>query len=168
MWTIFKVFTELITILFLLYILVFWPEGMWDLMPPTRDWTCAPCNGRWSLTNRPPRKSLHPLFDCLLYPSPTHPQQTPAELAEPSTVTPSSAHTICLWGSQSLDRRAGSHSWAKALARPCRPLILVSNSVLISLSIKWKKYCLGRAHYMTAFRPWREQPSGRVGEAPRC
>ena len=37
MWTIFKVFIELITILFLFYILVFWPEDMWDLMPPTRD-----------------------------------------------------------------------------------------------------------------------------------
>ena len=37
MWTIFKVFIELITILFLFYVLVFWLEGMWDLMSPTRD-----------------------------------------------------------------------------------------------------------------------------------
>ena len=34
MWTIFKVFTELATTLFLLN--VFWPQGMWDLSSPTR------------------------------------------------------------------------------------------------------------------------------------
>lgn len=31
MWTIFKVFIEFDTILFLFYILVFWPPAMWDL-----------------------------------------------------------------------------------------------------------------------------------------
>ena len=31
MWTIFKVFVECVTILFLFYILVFWPGGMCDL-----------------------------------------------------------------------------------------------------------------------------------------
>ena len=31
MWTIFKFFIEFVTILFLLYILVFWPGGMWEL-----------------------------------------------------------------------------------------------------------------------------------------
>ena len=31
MWTIFKVFTEFVTILLLFYVLVFWPRGMWDL-----------------------------------------------------------------------------------------------------------------------------------------
>ena len=33
MWTTFEVFAEFVTILFLLYILVFWPRGMWDLRP---------------------------------------------------------------------------------------------------------------------------------------
>ena len=31
MWTLFKVFIEFVTILFLLYVLGFWPGGMWDL-----------------------------------------------------------------------------------------------------------------------------------------
>ena len=29
MWTIFKVFIEFITMLFLFHALVFWPQGMW-------------------------------------------------------------------------------------------------------------------------------------------
>ena len=37
MWTIFKVFTEFVTILLLFYVLVFWPRGTWDLSSPTRD-----------------------------------------------------------------------------------------------------------------------------------
>ena len=37
MCTIFKVFTEFVTILLLFYVLVFWPQGMWDLSSPTRD-----------------------------------------------------------------------------------------------------------------------------------
>ena len=48
MWTIFKVFIEFVTILFLFYALVFWLWGMWDLTSPTRNWTCTPCIGRWS------------------------------------------------------------------------------------------------------------------------
>ena len=31
MWTIFKVFIEFVTILFLIYGLIFWLRGMWDL-----------------------------------------------------------------------------------------------------------------------------------------
>ena len=31
MWTIFTVFIEFVTILFLFSVLVFWPRGMWDL-----------------------------------------------------------------------------------------------------------------------------------------
>ena len=30
MWTIFKAFIEFVTLLFLFYVLVFWPGGMWD------------------------------------------------------------------------------------------------------------------------------------------
>ena len=36
MWIIFKVFIEFITILLLFYVLVFWPQGIRDLIP-TRD-----------------------------------------------------------------------------------------------------------------------------------
>ena len=36
-WTIFKVFTKFVTILFLLYVLVFWLQGMWDLSFLSKD-----------------------------------------------------------------------------------------------------------------------------------
>ena len=36
MWIIFKVFIEFVTILHLFYVLVFWPQGMWDLNSLTR------------------------------------------------------------------------------------------------------------------------------------
>ena len=36
MWTIFKVIIEFVAILFVFYVLVFWPPGIWDLIP-TRD-----------------------------------------------------------------------------------------------------------------------------------
>ena len=38
-WTILKVFIEFMTILLLFYVLVFWPQGMWDLSSSTRDQT---------------------------------------------------------------------------------------------------------------------------------
>ena len=36
-WTIFKVFIEFVTILFLFYVLLFWLRYMWDLISWTRD-----------------------------------------------------------------------------------------------------------------------------------
>ena len=42
MWTIFKVFIEFVTILLPLYVLVFWPRGMWYPTSPARDRTCTP------------------------------------------------------------------------------------------------------------------------------
>ena len=51
MWTIFKVFIEFVTILLLFYVLFFWPQGVWDLSPPTRDRTHTPCIGRRSLNH---------------------------------------------------------------------------------------------------------------------
>ena len=44
-----SLFIEFVTLLFLFYVLVFWPWGMWDLSSPTRDQTCIPCIGRQSL-----------------------------------------------------------------------------------------------------------------------
>ena len=32
--TIFKIFIEFISVLLLFYVLVFWPQGMWDLSSP--------------------------------------------------------------------------------------------------------------------------------------
>ena len=49
MWTIFKVFIELVTTLLLISVLVFWLQGMWDLSSLTRDQTCASCLARLSL-----------------------------------------------------------------------------------------------------------------------
>ena len=51
MHTIFKVFIEFVTISLLFYALDFWPQGMWDLISPTRDQTCIPCIGTQSLNH---------------------------------------------------------------------------------------------------------------------
>ena len=48
MWTIFKASVKLFAILFLFYILQYWPRGMWDLSSLTRDWTHTLWNGRLS------------------------------------------------------------------------------------------------------------------------
>ena len=32
-WTMFKVFTEFVTVVLLFYALAFWPQGMWDPSP---------------------------------------------------------------------------------------------------------------------------------------
>ena len=62
-WTIFKVSTEFVTILHLFYVLVFWPQGMWDPSSPTRDQTHTPCFGRGSLNHWTFREVSHfPLF----------------------------------------------------------------------------------------------------------
>ena len=47
----FLVFIEFVTILLLLYVLVFWPRGMRDLSSLTRDLTSTLCIGRWSLNH---------------------------------------------------------------------------------------------------------------------
>ena len=46
MWTIFKVFIELVTILLLFNGLGFWLRGMWDPSSPTRDQTHIAYIGR--------------------------------------------------------------------------------------------------------------------------
>ena len=51
MWTIFKVFIELVILLLLFYALVFWLRGTWDLSSPTRDGTRTACIGRRSLNH---------------------------------------------------------------------------------------------------------------------
>ena len=51
MWTIFKVFIEFVTICLLFYVLVFWPQGMWDPSSAIRDWTRTHCIGRRSLNH---------------------------------------------------------------------------------------------------------------------
>ena len=41
MWTILKVFIEFVTVLLLSYVLVFWPQGIWDLNSLTTDHICT-------------------------------------------------------------------------------------------------------------------------------
>ena len=41
MLTILKVFIEFVTVLLLSSVLVFWPQGIWDLHSLTRDQTCT-------------------------------------------------------------------------------------------------------------------------------
>ena len=65
MWTILQSFIEFVTILLLLYILVFWLWYMWDLSSPTRDQTHTPCIGRrslnhWTIREIPPLVQLLP------------------------------------------------------------------------------------------------------------
>ena len=40
-----------VTILHLLSVLVFWPQGMWDLNSLARDFTCTLCIARWGLNH---------------------------------------------------------------------------------------------------------------------
>ena len=49
MWTIFKLFIEFVAMLFLMSILIFWPQGLWELITPSRDPTHIPCSGRPNL-----------------------------------------------------------------------------------------------------------------------
>ena len=60
--TIFKVFIECVTVLLLFYVLVFWPQGMWDLSSLTRDQTCTPFIGRQSLNHWTAREVPTMLF----------------------------------------------------------------------------------------------------------
>ena len=62
LWTIFKVYIEFCIILLLFYILVFQWRGMWDLSSQTRDQTCTPCNGGWSLKHWTSREVLQLLL----------------------------------------------------------------------------------------------------------
>ena len=43
MWTTFKVFIEFVNILFLGFVLLFWPLGLWDLNSLPKDQTCTLC-----------------------------------------------------------------------------------------------------------------------------
>ena len=49
--TIYNAFVELVAILLLLSVLIFWLQGMLDLCSPTRDWTLIPFIGRSSLNH---------------------------------------------------------------------------------------------------------------------
>ena len=64
MWIIFKVFVEFVMVLLLLYVLVFWPWGMWAVSFLIRDRICTPCIGRRSLIHGIPREiSIYPFSD---------------------------------------------------------------------------------------------------------
>ena len=67
MWTNFKVFIEFVVILLLFHVLVFWPQGMWDLSSPTRDQTRTPCIDRVLTTGLPGKSLCGLLIDLILY-----------------------------------------------------------------------------------------------------
>ena len=58
MWAIIKVFIEFVTILFLSYILDFWPRGMWGLSFPTKIEPALPALKGEVLTTRQLERSL--------------------------------------------------------------------------------------------------------------
>ena len=64
LWTIFKVSIEFVTILLLVYVLVFWMRGMWDLRSPTRNGTCTPPLEGKVLTPGLPGKSYLTPWTC--------------------------------------------------------------------------------------------------------
>ena len=47
----FKVVIDFVTVFLLFYALVLWPQGMWDLSPPTRDRTHTPYTERWNFNH---------------------------------------------------------------------------------------------------------------------
>ena len=51
MWAVFKVYVEFVKILFLFYVLAFWPPATWHLSFPTRDETHTSCIRRCSLNH---------------------------------------------------------------------------------------------------------------------
>ena len=77
MWTIFKDFIEFVAILLLFYILVFWPQGTWDLSFPTRDWTRICRIEWWSLnhwiTREVPELGLTFILTLTVWPSVSDP-----------------------------------------------------------------------------------------------
>ena len=50
------------TIASVVYVLVFWPQDVWDLSSPTRDGTQHPCIGRWSPNHWTAREVPRPVF----------------------------------------------------------------------------------------------------------
>ena len=70
MWTIFKVFIEFATTLLLFSVLVFWPQAMWGPSSLTRDQTCIPCSGSWSLNSWTSREVPRVVFEVLTWQPP--------------------------------------------------------------------------------------------------
>ena len=67
LWVIFKVYIEFVTILLLSYVLLFWPQDMWDVSFAIPDQTCTPCNGRQSLNHWTARDVLLLLLNAVSY-----------------------------------------------------------------------------------------------------
>ena len=56
-----QVFIEFVTVLFISFffnVLVFWPQGMWNVISLIRVQTCNPSTGRWSLNRWTTREVL--------------------------------------------------------------------------------------------------------------
>ena len=136
MWTNIKVFTELVIILFLFYVLVFWPQGMQDLSSLTRGRTLTPCIRSWSLNHwnsrTVPGRTLW-IRSSVVYPSAISPPH-PLWVSDPSMYL----QKCCEWGNKPkvqaslrqaqtlpiLDRRTGDPkgmSWAQGTRSAVSP-----------------------------------------------
>ena len=94
MWTIFKVFIRLVTVLLLLYIAVFWLVGMWGPSSPTGDQISAPCIGRQSLNHWPTREVLYLPFSRLF--SECARQQRFSQIPKPNSISMMATHSSIL------------------------------------------------------------------------
>ena len=103
MWTT-TVCIEFVTTLFLFYVLVLWPWGMWDLSSLTRDWSHTSCIRRQSLNHWTTREvmpfspyNLH--FWGLLTPlmEPSHFQFPSASLLASHSYSQYMTHRFAFW-----------------------------------------------------------------------
>ena len=142
MWTIFKVFIELITTLLPISVLVFWLQGMWDLSSLTRDQTCASCLARLSLNCCTSREVpltvfcfcflIFNLCTCVPNPEPLyHLHPHPIPLGHPSAPAPS-----ILYPASNLDWRFISYRYYTCLS------VILPNHPTLSLSHRVQKTVL--------------------------
>ena len=134
---VFWVFIEFVAILLLFYVLVFWPQNMWDLRSLTRDQIHTPLIGRRSLnhwtTREIPTLSLTSHRD--LKPTKTKTVVSASLLA--STLTPPSIQLSC-W-------KPGNHSGLFLfLVYPSRICLLLFLSSLLVFVI----YCMSQCTYL--------------------
>ena len=72
------------------------PGGMWDLISPTGNWTCAPCIGHRVLTTGPPGKSQRPTPFPLNCAASLHPVDHKTKSRPPPQENPSPRGSVVL------------------------------------------------------------------------
>lgn len=84
-------------IAFVVYVLVFWPGGLWDLSFQTRDWTLTPCIGRWNLYHWISGEVPIWPYPCPLSLPPLLPCRSSQRTWESSPPRPSVSHVHRIW-----------------------------------------------------------------------